>query len=575
MIFKDAVLNYLFRTKKNDSSSETLKGVVEDISEKLKDEELVYLTENNESLSLQEYKIETEVERLNHLLTVVSNNVDKLDKTVKEELVKFKLRLLDSTSLVKQAMLSERKLTGESYTLQVPIEKGYASGNTTATVEDNIIFGIGFDENNVSSKLDLSTLYLNSEENTDFKVTSETNSYPINIQLSENFYKPYNQIRLTINNLSQTGILYVKFNKAEAISILDSNGYEIVEPYITDRVSLNISATAKSFSIRFANNKKRTVSIKEMYFTEATYNKTTVYETLPLAIDKNLSFLTVQTCDNYSSKDIDIKYEMSINGNPYRAFRPNGKLNTKKLQSIIKTSITEDIEVKLNYDTLQDGYYRFYNDNIVNINSKLRVYSQKMSEDFLSIENFLPQTTEEFELSIYNPQDFVLKLSPNMYILLDDFYYEYTLSNKGEILIEQGLHKIRVKRDFWKEIVNLDEYEITSISEERLTVLKRDDLEKVQIEVDNYFDPSDISSNSIYLQMLQNKVAIYLVEEIKIKRKLDADFIEYLYKEDPKPLYVYSEAYQIEVSTIQIRITLDTADHKICPYVSKILVRGV
>lgn len=575
MIFKDAILNYLFKNTKNDQSSETLKGIVKSIDEKLTDEEKVYLTADNESLSLQEYKVETELERLNYLLSLVSNNVDKLDKTVKEELVKFKLRLLDSGSLVKQALLSERKLTGESYTLQVPIEKGYYSSNTTATVDDGVIFGIGFDENNVSSKLDLSTLYIKSEENTDFKITSETNLYPINIQLAENFYKPYNQLKLTISNLSQTGILYLKFDKAEAISVLDSNGYEIVEPYITDKVSLNINTDSKSFSIRFANNKKRTVTIREMYFTEATYNKTTVFETLPLALDKNLSFLTVQTCDNYSNRNVDIKYEISINGNPYRAFRPNGKLNSKKLQSIIKTSITEDIEVKLNYDTLQDGYYRYYNENLVNINSRLRVFSGKMTEDFLSLENFLPSTTQTFEVTIYNPQDFVLKLSPNMYVYVDDFYYEYNDVNKGNVEITEGLRKIKIERKFWKEIIDLDKYEIVSIEKEKLTVFEREADVKVKIEVDHYFDPIDVNSNSIYLQLMQNSVDIYLKEEVDIRRKLDADYIEYFYKEDPKPIYVYSEAYQTTVDTIQIRVTLDTHDHKICPYVSKILVRGV
>lgn len=574
MIFKDAILNYLFKNK-NDQSSETLKGVVEDINLKITDEEKVYLTADNESLSLQEYKVETELERLNYLLSVVSENVDKLDKTVKEELVKFKLRLLDSTSLVKQALLSERKLTGESYTLQIPIEKGYYSENTTATVDDGVIFGLGFDENNVSTKLDLSTLYIKSEESTEFKITSETNLYPINVQFSENFYKPYNQLKLTISNLSQTGILYVKFDKAEAISILDANGYEIAEPYVTDKVSLNIGTDSKSFSIRFANNKKRTVSIREMYFTEATFNKTTVYETMPIAIDKNLSFLTVQTCDNYSNRSVNLKYEISINGNPYRAFRPNGKLNSSKLQSIIKTSITEDIEVKLNYDTLQDGYYRYYNENLVNINSRLKVFSGKMSEDYLSLENYLPITSQTFEIIIYNPQDFVLKLSPTMNIVIDDFYYEYTTSNKGEILIEKGLHKVKIERKYWKEIINLDDYAILSVEKEKLTVYKRDDKSKVKIEVDNYFDPIDVNSNSIYLQLFQKDVDIYLKEEENIKRKLDADYIEYFYKEDPRPVYVYSEAYQITVNTIQIRVTLDTTDSKICPYVSKMLVRGV
>ena len=81
-------------------------------------------------------------------------------------------------------------------------------------------------------------------------------------------------------------------------------------------------------------------------------------------------------------------------------------------------------------------------------------------------------------------------------------------------------------------------------------------------------------SNSIYLQLLLKNCLIYLKEEA-VKRKYDKDYIEYLYKDTPSPIYVYSEAYQTTVNTIQFRVTLSSEDHKICPYVSKMLVRGV
>lgn len=575
MMFKKSILNYLFKNPKNDQASVKLKDLVQSIDTKLTDEETVYLTKTNESLSLQEYKVETELERIEYLLSLVSKGVNVLDETVRVELVKLKLRLLNTDSLVKQALLSERKLTGETYTLQVPLTEGYYSKNTTATIKDEVIFGIGFNEENVTAKLDLSTLYIKSEENTDFKITSETNLYPIEIQLAENFYKPYNQLKLTVGSLSQTGILYIKFAKAEAISVLDMNGYEIIEPYVTDKISLNITAETKSFSIRFASPQKRVVTIKEMYFTEAVYNKTTVFETMPLAIDKDLSFLTVQTCDNYSNKDVSINYEISINSNPYRAFRPNGKLNNKKLQSIIKTGITDNTEVKLNYTTLQNGYYRYYNENLVNINSRLKIFSGKMGEDFLSLENFLPTTVEDVTLHIQSPRDFVLKLSQGMFIYIDDMYYEYDGVNLGSVKVEAGLCKIRVEKRFWKEIVDLDLYEVVSIEKEKLTVYERTDLGQTKIVVDNYFDTENIQHNSIYLQLKQNKCQVYLKEEENIGRKFDADYIEYFYKDDQQPLYVYSEAYQTTVDTIQIRVTLDAIDAKVCPYISKIIVRGV
>ena len=575
MMFKKAILNYLFKNSKKDQASVRVKGIVEDIHEKLSHEEKVYATKTNEDLSLQEYKLETELERFDYLLSKVAEDVVSLDKTVKEDMVKLKLRLMNTDSIVKQALLSERKLTGETYTLQVPLQAGYFTEKTTATVKDDIIFGIGFDEENVTSKLDLSTLNILGEESTEFKINSETNTYPINIQLAENFYKPYNQLKLSVNGLSQAGILYIKFDKAEAVSVLDKNGYEILEPFITDKVSLSITAESKSFSLRFANHNKRVVTIKEMYFTESIYNKKTIFETQPLAIDKDLSYLTVQTCDNYSNKDVVIGYEISINSNPYKAIRPNGKINTEKLQSLIKTGITTNTEVKLTYTTLQDGYYRFYNEDLVNINSRLKVFKNKMEEDFLSLEEYLPSTISDFVFTIHAPQEFVLKLSQGMFIIVNEMYIEWNEVNKGVVKIEKGLNKIKLERRFWKEIVDLRLYDIVSVDKETLTIIEKEDIGRTKLVIDNYFSTEDMQYNSIYLQLKQNKCKVYLEEDLGISRRLDADYIEYFYKEDPKPIYIYSESYQTTVDTIQIRITLDTKDAKICPYVSKIIVRGV
>ena len=173
---------------------------------------------------------------------------------MRERLVELKLKLLESKDLVRQALLSERTLTGESYTLQIPLKKEYAMDNTTATIEDEVVFGIGFNEVSIKNKLDLSTLQLRGEENTLFKVSTESETYPLRINFEENFYKPYNQLKISVTNLTQTGVLFIKFDKAEVVSVLNKDGYETIEPFITDRLTINISHETQNFSLRFANN---------------------------------------------------------------------------------------------------------------------------------------------------------------------------------------------------------------------------------------------------------------------------------------------------------------------------------
>ena len=182
MNFNKSLLNFIFKEGlKNDQSSVKIKDLVKSIDEELNDEELTYSSKTKRSLSLQEYAIETKLERTEYLLSLIEANVTKLDDRVRERLVELKLKLLESKDLVRQALLSERTLTGESYTLQIPLKKEYAMDNTTATIEDEVVFGIGFNEVSVKNKLDLSTLQLRGEENTLFKVSTESETYPLRI----------------------------------------------------------------------------------------------------------------------------------------------------------------------------------------------------------------------------------------------------------------------------------------------------------------------------------------------------------------------------------------------------------
>ena len=177
-------------------------------------------------------------------------------------------------------------------------------------------------------------------------------------------------------------------------------------------------------------------------------------------------------------------------------------------------------------------------------------------------------------MHLYVPEDFTLKLSPSMFVYVNDLLYSYENTEEGAVSIQKGLNTLKVSKNFWKEVIDLDNYSIISVETNKITVVAKDDKTKQLIEVDNYFDTSMLVSNSIYLQLLLKNCLIYLKEEA-VKRKYDKDYIEYLYKDTPSPIYVYSEAYQTTVNTIQFRVTLSSEDHKICPYVSKMLVRGV
>lgn len=101
MNFNKSLLNFIFKEGlKNDQSPVKIKDLVKSIDEELNDEELTYSSKTKRSLSLQEYAIETKLERTEYLLSLIEANVTKLDDRVRERLVELKLKLLESKDLV-------------------------------------------------------------------------------------------------------------------------------------------------------------------------------------------------------------------------------------------------------------------------------------------------------------------------------------------------------------------------------------------------------------------------------------------------------------------------------------------
>ena len=120
----------------------------------------------------------------------------------------------------------------------------------------------------------------------------------------------------------------------------------------------------------------------------------------------------------------------------------------------------------------------------------------------------------------------------------------------------------------------MNKFSIFSILENKLTVIERETEEKKTI--DFIYNPSEdlVQSTSLYLQIFNKKVDIYLTEE-KLNKKLDNAFVEYFFKSNPYPLYVISESVQTRVNTIQIRATMTSLDKVTCPYISNITIRGI
>ena len=587
--FNRALLNYIFKNSvgknntilgENDSRPIESKGLLKKINQNLEDLS-IYSSESQRDLAVQEFPIEFETDILSNMNNKNSERIEGIKSIVQTKLLEVRKNLEVCKLKVQEALLSERKLIGESYTAVLPLDKDYISKNTTALVENNMTLGVGYESELTSENLlNLDTLYIGAQEETVLKIESETlNSYPLKLKLNKNFYNNYQQIKITLPRITQTGILYLEFDKQEAFSILNRDGYEIIPKHISNTVKFPVNNDSRSFSIRLLENTDREVIVKALYFTEQIYNTTTVYESTIMSVEEDLSLLSVQTCDNYTDKNVNIKYEISVNEREYEEFRPNGKLKGNLTQSIIKASILNyENTIKLSNPILDNGVYKFYTNELINSEIKVKAFSWKFKEDFNSVESFVQDSHNHPSELFYN-MFFVVK--EDIKVVLNsilEFYDNGKLIKKeteGDVYtLKRGIHKIRVLKTLWKETVDLNKFSIFSILENKLTVIERETEEKKTI--DFIYNPSEdlVQSTSLYLQIFNKKVDIYLTEE-KLNKKLDNAFVEYFFKSNPYPLYVISESVQTRVNTIQIRATMTSLDKVTCPYISNITIRGI
>ena len=587
--FNRALLNYIFKNSvgknntilgENDSRPIESKGLLKKINQDL-DDLSIYSSVSQRDLATQEFPIEFEIDILSNINNKNSERIEGIKSVIQTKLLEVRRNLENCKLKVQEALLSERKLIGESYTAVLPLDKDYISKNTTALVENNMTLGVGYESELTSENLlNLDTLYIGAQEETVLKIESETlNSYPLKLKLNKNFYNNYQQIKITLPRITQTGILYLEFDKQEAFSILNRDGYEIIPKHISNTVKFPVNNDSRSFSIRLLENTDREVIVKALYFTEQIYNTTTVYESTIMSVEEDLSLLSVQTCDNYTDKNVNIKYEISVNEREYEEFRPNGKLKGNLTQSIIKASILNyENTIKLSNPILDNGVYKFYTNELINSEIKVKAFSWKFKEDFNSVESFVQDSHNHPSELFYN-MFFVVK--EDIKIVLNsilEFYDNGKLIKKeteGDVYtLKRGIHKIRVLKTLWKETVDLNKFSIFSILENKLTVIERETEEKKTI--DFIYNPSEdlVQSTSLYLQIFNKKVEIYLTEE-KLNKKLDDAFVEYFFKSNPYPLYVISESVQTRVNTIQIRATMTSLDKVTCPYISNITIRGI
>jgi len=568
----EAIINYIFRDKFDSPLLEK-----ESISKKLEQEKEETLESdyyNPKNINKIVYQIENKLLGFNTLYSRKKRESIETKNRIEQLAGEFSVRLLEAKQLLNSALLSERRLTGETFTSLPPLSKEYATSATTATIKDSIVMGIKNSEIKGEEFVLISSLNIRGDESTYLRIYSKDFPYVMTI---ENKIKPYSQLRIEVPAVIRAGVFNIKFEQVQIISVLNSEGYEIIPRQASKELSIPVTSETKSIRVRFHNNSRQDIKLLSASYTDKIYLDEVIYETKKLNINEVFSHVSVDSCDNYTDPNVDIKYYISVNSEKYIEFRPVNKfkvsLHDSSTPSVINTDMyTNNEVVKLENYIFEDNVYKFIVEDLKLVTNKLKALEKKFGVDLYSMKQYFKPKEDSYSFTSYAIKDFTLVLNIGQNIRVNGTDYIAKNSNLT-ISLSKGFNTIEVAKDMWKEPINLLVNYIKEIKKGSLVIVNRETLEISEIPF--IFNTLQEQTNSVYLQLLQQEIDVYM-REIELKKRITiGSFIEYFYKDNVEPIYLASYQRQRQVDTVQIKAIMKSKDKKTCPFISRLILRGV
>ena len=483
--------------------------------------------------------------RLEKRIHKQTENVAKLDRSIIKHSNELKQRINELGIKINAALFGSKKFINESYAFEIPMQDIYFEPNATTLFKDGILTTQSevFKDNN---QINLNITNISSRKNTDFKFISNT------LFIEENSYYNYQELELKLPKNLIAGFLYIEFDTYNNISVLNNFGKEIAPKKITNFIKHPVSIKNKSIILRFNNNTKKKIKILDFFVTEENFRLSSEINTKPIAIGRNLTQIGLNTCDNYSSENIDISYQISINEKEFTEIRPLNKQKNLNINSIITT----DPDLKV---------YKLTN-SILNENKKLFLIEEFESTSFNLIDSFefklgeelgVVDTTKDIYINIKKDRD--LLIAKNTYININGKRIEGG-SEGVTYKLKKGLIRLKTTLEFWNQRHNVLETKILEV-------------EGSQVKIRDKF-------GNINTVIIEKSLFYQLYQEDIYSNKLDTsiNFINnriLLSKESENQAYVFIKEKTNFVNTIRLKILLKTNNKNIPPYISSLTLRGI
>ena len=499
----------------------------------------------NPELSATDLDSIEDFSRLEKRILKQTEKVANLDRSIIKHSNELKQRINELGIKINAALFGSKKFINESYAFEIPIQDVYFEPNSATLFKDGILTTQSevFKEDN---QRELNITNISSRKNTDFKFISNT------LFIEENSYYNYQELELKLPKNLIAGFLYIEFDTYNNISVLNSFGKEVAPKKITNFIKHPVSIKNKSIILRFNNNTKKKIKILDFFVTEENFRLSSEIITKPIAIGRSLSQIGLNTCDNYSSEDIDISYQISINEKEFADIRPLNKQKNLNINSIIAT----DPDLKV---------YKLSN-SIINENRHLFLIDDFESKSFNLIDSFefklgeelgVVDTTKDIYINIKKDRN--LFITKNTYIIINGKRVDGGAEGLTYTL-KKGLVRLQTTLEIWNQRHNVLETDILEVEGSSVKIRdKHGNINTVIIEKSLFYQlyKEDIYSNklSTNINFINNRIL--------------------LSKESENQAYVFIKEKTNFVNTIRLKILLKTNNKNIPPYISSLTLRGI
>lgn len=472
-----------------------------------------------EHSNTQKEKVATSLQLNKKNLKTIETILERVDTDIKD----LNTRLRDAITVLKNAIVGERNMTGYIYSTNIPINTNYTSDKSNALIKDGIAFGT--DNNAIIKEGDTLPISVITNINTNISYTSNT----INNILLNTVGKDVVELELKVENYIGN-YLVLNFLDFYVIEILENSQIVIEKSLIKNKM---IPINKETITIRFHCKNNKPIKIETILTTNKIYSKTVIFESIPVSINKQLEYISLDICDNNDRNHVSIEYYLKINNRDYEIIS-NTSNKLKEYQNIIKTN----------------------KDNLLQLEE---IKGKKYKEDFYKFPLSLPTEPAGYTTKVYIKNSKEINNQEVYFIVTKD-----TILIKDNILLNIG-NKLYIDN---KEVVQ-DTVLLTK-GIHSLVVLDSSD----NVSSFNYEEIKNIS-DSIFIDKLEKEI---IKESSNYYIRLsNTDLIKGYDLLDTEEFSIFLENNKTTeyIENIQLKAELKSNDTKTCPFISKIIVRGI